>query len=111
LFLPTRWHGYYGLRLRAKSAGHEPADTGRHAEDNEVHPKLSQHGVTGDEDTDAEIGDGYDQPNPNEKMGAVDWRSIFSLIDLRSDKDKQRQQNQPYQRYSKRVHRGSWWAE
>lgn len=54
-----------------------------------------------------EIGDGYDQPNPNERMGAVDWRSIFSLIDLRGDKDKQRQQNQPYQRYSKRVHRGS----
>jgi hypothetical protein len=102
---------FWQSHLRAKFARQEPRNSSRQAEDNEVHPKLSKHGVTGDEDTDAEIGDGYDQPNPNKKMGAVDWRSIFSLIDLRGDKNKQRQQNQAYQRYSKRVHRGSWWAE
>ena len=94
----------------AKFARQEPRHSGRQVEDNDVYTELGQHGVTDDENTDAEIGDRRYQPNPNEKIGAVYCRSIFPPVDLRSDKNKQGQQNQPDQRDSKRVHRGRYYA-
>ena len=94
--------GLFGVL--AKSAGQEPGDYGRHSEDDDVDSELGQHGVTGDEDADAEIDDGCGEPDPNEQTGAVHGRPRLALIDLRGDENKQRQQDKADQSDSKRVH-------